>query len=187
MDSWGFTNQIFTFTFNCHPGKTHNLRSRGDTSRRAQITNQILTRPCGTNPKSEELFKHLLDGGPRLSTRVFTENSHIFVWKAKCRAWGCLRALLTLLILHRPSRLQTCYASLSLALCASPPQSRTSSVSPALASPFLAGASSRFPTGPRMITIESQLDCQQDATLSSFGPHRCRSTPRIRTSRARRP
>ena len=26
----------FTFTFVCHPGKTHNLRSRGDTSRRAQ-------------------------------------------------------------------------------------------------------------------------------------------------------
>ena len=26
----------FTFTFICHPGKTHNLRSRGDTSRRAQ-------------------------------------------------------------------------------------------------------------------------------------------------------
>ena len=186
MDSWGFTNQIFTFTFNCHPGKTHNLRSRGDTSRRAQITNQILTRPCGTNPKSKELFKHLLDGGPRLSTRVFTENSHIFVWKA-VQGLGLFASSLSLLILHRPSRLQTCYASLSLALCASPPQSRTSSVSPALASPFLAGASSRFPTGPRMITIVSQLDCQQDATLSSFGPHRCRSTPRIRTSRARRP
>ena len=27
---------MFTFTFVCHPGKTHNLRSRGDTSRRAR-------------------------------------------------------------------------------------------------------------------------------------------------------
>ena len=23
MDSWGFTNQIFTFTFNCTTSKTH--------------------------------------------------------------------------------------------------------------------------------------------------------------------
>ena len=32
----------FTFTFICHPGKTHNLRSRGDTSRRAQTHNTLL-------------------------------------------------------------------------------------------------------------------------------------------------
>ena len=30
------TTFTFTFTFICHPGKTHNHRSRGDTSRRAQ-------------------------------------------------------------------------------------------------------------------------------------------------------
>jgi hypothetical protein len=29
--------ETFTFTFICHHGKTHNLRSRGDTPRRAQI------------------------------------------------------------------------------------------------------------------------------------------------------
>ena len=30
-----------TFTFICHPGKTHNRRSRGDTSRRAQTAQKI--------------------------------------------------------------------------------------------------------------------------------------------------
>jgi hypothetical protein len=37
----------FTFTLNCHLGKTHDHRSRGDTPWRAQTTHQDHTQACG--------------------------------------------------------------------------------------------------------------------------------------------
>ena len=51
--------ELFTFTFICLPGKTHNLRSRGDTSRRAQTKHKKHTNIECVNEEGRILWKKI--------------------------------------------------------------------------------------------------------------------------------
>ena len=54
----------FTFTFNCHPGKTRNHRSRGDTSWRAQTNPKFAYLGGPTGPLAQLRFGPLAQGPP---------------------------------------------------------------------------------------------------------------------------
>ena len=65
----------FTFTFVCHPGKTHNLRSRGDTSRRAQTC--VVNWADNTGYSAERVSKRYMLHHVHLNVHPRPSDTHI--------------------------------------------------------------------------------------------------------------